>query len=201
MVPSVAFIQSLLKKGNGGRRIVHWKNALVQTRSGQAFRPDNATRGPFEVRLLDQSVEQQNGDVIDQCRRQARPGARDQREAVGLEIADRVHWVPQVAIGPRGARPFPVVRNEEVAPVVRAAAHSLMTVPTITSSAPTARTGTRGSPSPRVPPLARHNTTKLVASLYIRIAAIRRNRRNAPSGPCRSARYPVRSSRRSASPM
>src|SRR2546426_5786339 len=104
MVPSVAFIQSLLKKGNGGRRIVHWKNALVQTRSGQAFRPDNATRGPFEMRLLDQSVEQQNGDLIDQSHGQPRPGARNQRETVGLEITDRVHGVPHVAIGPRRDR-------------------------------------------------------------------------------------------------
>src|SRR5256885_7191280 len=109
MVPSVAFIQSLLKKGNGGRRIVHWKNALVQTRSGQAFRPDNATRGPFEMRLLEQSVEQQNGDMIDQSHGQPRPGARNQRETVGLEITDRVDGVPHVVIGPRRARPFPVV--------------------------------------------------------------------------------------------
>src|SRR6266480_776291 len=121
MVPSVAFIPSLLRKGNGGRRIVHRKRVLVQP-GAAALRGGTAAHGPLEVGLLHQTIEQQNGGVIDQCRRQTRPGARDQREAVGLEIADRVHRIPQVAIGPRRARLFPVVRHEEVAPVVLAGA-------------------------------------------------------------------------------
>src|SRR5436853_3171959 len=86
MVPSVALMPSLLRKGCGGRRIVHWKRALVQTGAARALRSGTTARGPLEVRLLDQLVEQQNGDVIDQGHRQARPGARDECEAVRLEV-------------------------------------------------------------------------------------------------------------------
>src|SRR5439155_25476414 len=50
MVPSVAFIRSLLRKGNGGRRIVHRKRVFVQP-GAAALRGGTAAHGPLEVGL------------------------------------------------------------------------------------------------------------------------------------------------------